>query len=95
MIQIDKREENMIEVNIYHQKNIGEHSSKEDCTLVASLKVEKMSLRLDFDKCKNTEIKDCRKTDEGDIIEIMPFENCRICEIGQFEVSGDAYRRID
>lgn len=87
----------MIKVNIYHQKDSNNHKSKEHCSLVATLQVEQMGLRRDFNKCRDTVIPGIRKTDEGDIIEIFPFDGCRICDIGQFEVQleDNGYRRID
>ncbi len=87
----------MITVNIYHQKHIGDQKPKSQCSLVATLQVEEMGLRRDFNKCRDTIIPGIRKTDEGDIIEILPFDGCRICDIGQFEVTleDNGYRRID
>ena len=87
----------MITVNIYHQEKIGDHKPKEQCSLAATLQVEEMGLRRDFHKCRDTIIHGVRKTDEGDIIEILPFDGCRICDIGQFEVNliDNVYRRID
>lgn len=86
----------MRKVNVYHQKNIGENNPKSKCTLVATLTVENMTLRKDFHEVRDTKIEGHRETDEGDIIEIMPFENCKIYQIGQFEVDkkNNCYRRI-
>lgn len=86
----------MITVKIYHQKNIGEHKSKDQCTLVATLQVESMGVRQDFHKCRDTIIPGVRKIQNWDILEIIPFDGCRSCEIGQFEVNliDNTYRRI-
>lgn len=77
----------MIIVNIYHQANINEHKQKEKCALVATLQVENMSLRQDFHKCRDIIISGIRKTDDGDIIEILPFNGYRYCNTGQFEIN--------
>lgn len=89
-----------MKINIYHQNIKGDNKPSKDLyTLVYTVQKDKELLRENYrlflHSIKKIAIENCRETSQGDIIEIMPFDTCSVCEIGQFIIEEDGYRRID